>query len=594
MHPDSSPDHNAPALLQAPVGAAERAVAEDCAQAIVDAFVGYNADFRSVTRRAPQRFEARDWIGSQRDAVERIELYDHRVKQIIAELTERCGERVRDRAMWTGAKRRFAELIAPMPDNEFMKTFFSSASRSLFGTVGLDPQIEFVALDIDSLRGIGSAVLTNTYVNRGSLDLLFEELLADFRFKTPFKNFDKTVQLTAAAVAAQCAALDHREITQVEIIRPVFFQITGAYLVGRITGPGWTLPLVIALKNTDAGVLVDAVMTSEDTVSVLFSFTRSYYHVDLERVGEAVVFLHSILPRKPISELFIVLGRARQGKTERYRELFRHLGQSSDEFVLAPGERGLVMVVFTLPSFDVVFKLIRDHFAYPKNILREEVIAKYEMVFKHDRAGRLVDAQEFKRLRFPLNRFSKSLLEELLSETAGTAHVDGDDLIIDHCYIERRMTPLNLFLRSASRPEAVAAVLDYGQAIRDLAYTNIFAGDLLLKNFGVTRHGRVIFYDYDELCAVTDCKFRDIPAATNDDDEMRAESWFYVGDADVFPETFINFLGFDDELKELFLKYHGEILSAQFWRSVQQRVQQGEVLEVLPYLPAKVNALGSA
>jgi isocitrate dehydrogenase kinase/phosphatase len=570
------------------------AISEECAQAIVDAFVGYNADFRAITRRAPQRFEARDWIGSQRDAVARIELYDHRVNQIIATLSERFGAQSRDRSLWIEAKKRFAVLIEPMPDNEFMKTFFSSTSRSVFGTVGLDPEIEFVALDLDSLRGITTQVVTNAYVNRGSLGLLFEEVLADFRFKTPYKNFDKSVSMIATAVGAQCTENGvRREVRTVEIIRPVFYQITRAYLVGKIIGDGWTLPLVVAMKNTDAGVLVDAVMTTEDRVSVIFSFTRSYYHVDLDRVGEAVVFLHSILPRKPISELFIVLGRARQGKTERYRELFRHLGQSTDQFCNAPGERGLVMVVFTLPSFDVVFKLIRDRFAYPKNILREEVLAKYVMVFKHDRAGRLVDAQEFKRLRFPLRRFSKTLLEELLSETANTAHVDGADLIIDHCYIERRMTPLNLYLRSASREEAISAVLDYGQAIRDLANTNIFAGDLLLKNFGVTRHGRVIFYDYDELCAVTDCKFREIPQATNDEDEMRAESWFYVGDSDVFPETFINFMGFDDELKELFIKFHGEILTADFWRGVQQRVRQGDVLEVLPYQPARVSAAGS-
>lgn len=568
---------------------------DECAQAIVDAFIGYNADFRAITRRAPQRFEARDWIGSQHDAVERIDLYDRYVRQIIAQLEERFGDGVRDRALWTGAKRHFARLIESMPDNEFMKTFFSSTTRSLFGTVGLDPDIEFVALDVDPLRGIGSAVLTNTYVNRGSLELLFEEALADFGFKCPYRNFEKTVTQTAVAVATQCTESGGAgAIDSVEIIRPVFFQISRAYLVGRINGKGWMLPLVIALKNADAGVVVDAVMTDEDRVSVLFSFTRSYYHVDLERVGEAVLFLRTMLPRKPLSELFIVLGRARQGKTERYRELFRHLGQSTDHFVHAAGERGLVMVVFTLPSFDVVFKLIRDRFAYPKNILREEVIAKYQMVFKHDRAGRLVDAQEFKRLRFPLRRFSKTLLDDLLSETAGTAHVDGEDLIIDHCYIERRMTPLNLYLRSASHEEAVAAALDYGQAIRDLAYTNIFAGDLLLKNFGVTRHGRVIFYDYDELCAVTDCKFRDLPTATNDEDEMRGESWFYVGESDVFPETFINFLGFDDSVKEQFMRFHGEILTAQFWRGVQQRLGQGDLMEVLPYRPSRVSALGSA
>ncbi len=593
--PDPGPRN--PARLPAAAGTdpSWAARAEGCAQAIVDAFVGYNADFRAITRRAPHRFESRDWVGSQRDAVERIELYDRYVKQIIAQLNDAFGEQVRDRALWTAAKRRFAELIESMPDNEFMKTFFSSASRSLFGTVGFDDEIEFVALDVDPLRGIGSAVLTNVYVNRGSLELLFEELFADFRFKSPYRNFEKIVALTAQAVATQCQASgERRVIERVEIIRPVFYQISRAYLVGRIVGPGWILPLAIALKNTDAGVLVDAVMTTEDSVSVLFSFTRSYYHVDLERVGEAVVFLHSILPKKPTSELFIVLGRARQGKTERYRELFRHLGQSNDEFVHAAGERGLVMVVFTLPSFDVVFKLIRDRFAYPKNILREEVIAKYQLVFKHDRAGRLVDAQEFKRLRFPLRRFSKALLEDLLEATAGTVHVDGEDLIIDHCYIERRMTPLNLFLRTAERQAAIAAALDYGQAIRDLAYTNIFAGDLLLKNFGVTRHGRVIFYDYDELCAVTDCRFRDVPTATNDEDEMRGESWFYVGESDVFPETFINFMGFDDELRELFMKFHGEILTAAFWRGVQQRLQLGDVLEVLPYRPTRVNALGSA
>jgi isocitrate dehydrogenase kinase/phosphatase len=251
------------------------------------------------------------------------------------------------------------------------------------------------------------------------------------------------------------------------------------------------------------------------------------------------------------------------------------------------------MVCFTLPSFDVVFKVIRDRFAYPKTVLREEVLAKYSYVFKHDRAGRLVDAQEFKRLRFPRARFAPELLEELATETANTVHIDGDDVILDHLYIERRMTPLNLYLRSASPEQAELAVLDYGQAIRDLAYTNIFAGDLLLKNFGVTRHGRVIFYDYDELCRVTDCRFRELPQATNEEDEMRAESWFYVADSDVFPETFINFLAFDDAQRAAFMRVHGEILTASFWRGVQQRHAEGELMEVLPYHMHRVRVASS-
>jgi isocitrate dehydrogenase kinase/phosphatase len=315
--------------------------------------------------------------------------------------------------------------------------------------------------------------------------------------------------------------------------------------------------------------------------------------VDLEHVGKTVLFLKQMMPHKPVSELFTVLGRAKQGKTERYRELFRHLQTATDQFVLAPGERGLVMVVFTLPSFDVVFKLIRDRFPAQKNIVRADVLNRYEFVFKHDRAGRLVDAQEFKRLRFPRRLFSQPLLDELLSETASSVHEDGDDLIIDHCYIERRMTPLNMYVREASPEDCAQAVFEYGQAIRDLAYTNIFAGDLLLKNFGVTRSRRVIFYDYDELCLVTDCRFRELPQATSDEDDMRGETWYYVADNDVFPETFINFLGFNDELTGVFMKAHGEILTADWWRGVQERLRANDVIEVLPYAAHRVRVAGS-
>jgi isocitrate dehydrogenase kinase/phosphatase len=566
----------------------------ECARQIVDAFARYNAEFRAITRRAPMRFDARDWKGSQRDAVERIGLYDRFVNQTIAELREALGAAAQDRDLWRQIRHEFAAQITDLPDPEFIKTFFSSISRRLFGTVGVAPDIEFVATDLDPLADIHSAVGSNTYLNHGSLSLLFEDLLGDVRFRSPWRDLDKSIAHVAGEVQAHLHARgERRPVEKVEVIRPVFYQISRAYVVGRLVGREFMVPLVIALKNSDGGVLVDAVMLAEDDVSIVFSFTRSYYHADLERVAEAVVFLKSIMPRKPVSELFTVLGRARQGKTERYRELMRNLEHTRDQFVHAPGERGLVMVCFTLPSFDVVFKVIRDRFPYPKTVLREEVMAKYRMVFVHDRAGRLVDAQEFRRLRFPRERFAPELLQELRREAAGTVHEDGTDLVFDHMYIERRMTPLNLYLRSAPAANAERAVLDYGQCIRDLAYTNIFPGDLLLKNFGVTRHGRVIFYDYDELCRVTDCNFRDVPVATNTEDEMRAEAWFYVGESDVFPETFINFLSFSDEQRAALLRMHGEILTAAFWRGVQQRLGEGEVLEVLPYHPHRVRVAGS-
>ena len=566
----------------------------ECARHIVEAFARYNAEFRAITRRAPQRFDARDWKGSQRDAVERIELYDSFVNQTIAALRLALGEHAADRALWQQIRAEFATQISALPDTEFTKTFFSSISRRLFGTVGVAPDIEFVATDLDPLADIHSALGTNTYLNHGSLPLLFEDLLGDVRFRSPWRDLDTSIAHVASEVRSHLQARgERRAVERVEVIRAVFYQVARAYIVGRVLGRGFLLPLVIALKNTDGGVLVDAVMLAEDDVSIVFSFTRSYFHADLERVAEAVVFLRSLMPRKPVSELFTVLGRARQGKTERYRELMRNLAHTSDLFEHAAGERGLVMVCFTLPSFDVVFKVIRDRFAYPKTVLREEVMEKYRLVFIHDRAGRLVDAQEFRHLRFPRARFAAELLEELRRETAGTVHEEGADLVFDHVYIERRMAPLNLYLRSAASAQAERAVLDYGQCIRDLAYTNIFPGDLLLKNFGVTRHGRVIFYDYDELCRVTDCNFRDVPPPTHEEDEMRGEAWFYVADNDVFPETFLNFLGFTDEQRTALLRVHGEILTAAFWRGVQQRLRDGEVMEVLPYHPHRVRVAGS-
>jgi len=254
-----------------------------------------------------------------------------------------------------------------------------------------------------------------------------------------------------------------------------------------------------------------------------------------------------------------------------------------DVLVLAEGDVGLVMIVFTLPSYDLVFKVIRDKFGYPKTISRNDVIGKYKLVSKHDRAGRLIDTQEFMNLEFPIKRFGKELINELLEEASQTVKIVDDNLLINHVYIERRVRPLNLYINDVERNEAELAILDYGQALKDLAQTNIFPGDLLLKNFGVTRHHRVIFYDYDEVSLITECNFRDIPEAENDVDEMRSDSWFYVGEHDMFPEEFIKFLSMDEDLQSLFLEVHGDLLTADYWRDIKAKHLAGEVSVVVPY-----------
>ena len=117
------------------------------------------------------------------------------------------------------------------------------------------------------------------------------------------------------------------------------------------------------------------------------------------------------------------------------------------------------------------------------------------------------------------------------------------------------MTPLDIYLQQATPEEANQAIIDYGQAIKDLAVTNIFTGDMLLKNFGVTRHGRLVFYDYDELRPLTDCNFRKFPQAMSYEDELAAEPWFHIGEDDVFPEEFLRFMGLPNNVKETFLEF---------------------------------------
>jgi len=563
----------------------QREFVSEAANAIFQAFVKYNNNFRRITERAKRRFEQREWSGAQRDLGERIELYTKSVERSIVALSRLLGERNADREIWRELKKFFGERVNDIPDGEFSKTYFNSISRRLFNTVGIDPEIEFVTLRLETEEHHRHLVKHLRYLNWTAVGDIIEQFLADVAFDAPYADHRRDVEFIESEITtyANRHRLDTSGVLRIEFMQPVFYQSSRAYLVGQIFWSTESAPLIIALKHTDTGIAVDAVLMSAEEVSVLFGFTRSYFFVDVEPVEGAVYFMKSILPNKPLDELYTVLGRVRQGKTERYRTLTRHLKRTQDQFIHARGAPGLVMLVFTLPSYDLVFKIIRDTFGYPKNVSHDDVKNKYQFVFKHDRAGRLIDTQEFRHIEFPLNKFSQELLEELLESTAASVHIDDDNLVIDHLYVERRITPLNLFIDENNREDVELAVLDYGQAIKDLALTNIFPGDLLLKNFGVTRHGRVIFYDYDELCLVTDCNFRDVPEPSFDEDEMRPDSWFYVADNDIFPAEFIKFLSMDKSLKELFLEIHGDLLTADYWRGIRNQHLENQIPEVVPY-----------
>ena len=556
----------------------------DCSQLIYDGFVRYNHSFFRITDRARTRFEQRDWVGHQSDITARVELYEKCVQSCVSTLRKTLGRGVRERTLWNDIRDYLGARLEQVPDAGFIKTFFNSITRRIFGTVGIDEELEFVSSAPDEGFLPLETLSLKRYPFWRSFEGIFGKVFEDFQFNVPFRDVTSDIRFISDRIYEYLGnTYPGEQPLRLDLIDSFFYQSARAYLIGSIILKSGVSPIVIPLKNSDEGICVDAVLLHPDEVSHIFSYTRSYFFADPSSVMGAVQFLHSILPHKHIDELYTVLGRLRQGKTERYRLFSNHLARTTDKFVLAEGDKGLVMLVFTLPSYNLVFKIIRDRFGYPKTISRDDVIGKYKLVSKHDLAGRLIDTQEFRNLEFPVNRFDKTLLEEFRSEAANNVHIHADQLIIDHVYIERRVRPLNLYVRESSPTEAEHAIIDYGQTIRDLAGTNLFPGDLLLKNFGVTRSKRVVFYDYDEVALVTECNFRDIPATGGDEELMTPDSWTYIDKDDIFPEEFIKFLAMDNNLRSIFLKYHGDLLSPGYWRGIKADLLAGKIPTIVPY-----------
>lgn len=555
---------------------------------IRDGFEAYHARFATITRRARSRFEQRDWTGARQDAVERIGLYDICIAETMAALRRAAGEAVGTRAVWLEVRQAYALLVDGLIDAELYKTFYNTLARRLFATEGVDAAIEFMAMDVEPSDAITHPVARHSYTlspTRPAEAIL--RVLGDYPFQVPYAHQLRCAAAIAVRLQDDLAHWGDYPVRSIELLDTVFYRERRAYLVGRVFGEHRFSPCVIALVNDGQGLRAEAVLTRRRDVAHLFGVSRSYFQADLATVGDAVVFLRSLLPAKPIDEIYTVLGRAKQGKTERYRTFQRHFQEHPEEYLVhADGTPGMVMSVFTLPSYPLVFKLIRDRFAWPKTLTRHQVEEKYALVFNLDRVGRLLDAQPYRHLRFPRARFSPALREELLTQCAGSVHEDGDALVIALCYVQRRFRPLNLYLREQPADARRAAALDYAQAVTDMARNNIFPGDMLPKNFGVSRHGRAVFYDYDEVCLVSDCHFRHWPAPRNAEEAMADEPWFHIAPNDVFPERFWMFMGLAAPELAAVREHHAHLFDPVWWQGLQQRFAQNDYPDTPPYAAA--------
>ncbi|HEY2864108.1 MAG TPA: bifunctional isocitrate dehydrogenase kinase/phosphatase [Casimicrobiaceae bacterium] len=555
------------------------------AQATLDGFNRHYALFRDCAAAAKRHFETGNWLGISHVSHERIDFYDRRVAETVTRLRAEFGCAHNDDARWEEVKRHYVALLIDHKQPECAETFFNTVSCKILDRSYFHNRCLFVRPAISTEHIDADPPSYRSYYPRPhGLRHVLIDIILDFRLEPRFADFRADLAHILAAFRRRFPRpFQLRANHQIQVLSSLFFRNRTAYIVGRVINGYNAYPFVVPIKHDAEGRLyVDALLMGAEHLALLFSANRAYFLVDMEVPSAYVGFLREIVPERTAAELYTMLGLQKQGKTLFFRDFLHHLKHSTDSFIVAPGIKGLVMTVFTLPSYPYVFKVIRDRIAPSKDTTRDKVKEKYVLVKHHDRVGRMADTLEYSDVAFPRARFTPELIAELEAVAPSVIEHDDDMIIVRHLYIERRVMPLNLFLETASPQQRGHAIADYGEAIRQLAAVNIFPGDLLFKNFGVTRFGRIVFYDYDEIEYMNACRFRSIPQPPAGHDEMSDEIWYPVAANDVFPEEFATFLLTDPDVRADFLRVNADLLDASWWQRMQREAAEAPP-EVLSY-----------
>jgi isocitrate dehydrogenase kinase/phosphatase len=568
-------------------------LSKNIATTILTGFNRHFSIFSKITKGAQERFENADWDAERSSSQKRILFYDARVKDATQFLKKQFDMSYCNGPLWFDVKREFIQLIQNHHQPELAETFYNSVFCGLFHRDYFDNDYIFVR-SVVSTEFIESDKRSYHvyYPAKRGFRASIKQVLTDAGIKLPFEDINRDVRhIIKALIQYPYNRPRHAHLNfQFQVISTVFYRNKAAYIVGKCINANKQIPFAIPILHGAKGsIFADAIILGNQGLSRLFEFSYVYFMVDHPVPSSIVRFLRGLMPSRKKEDLYSAIGLHKQGKTDFYRDFLHHLKHSEDELIFAPGIKGMVMAVFTLPSYPYVFKVIRDRFKPPKKVTRQEVLNTYHLVKQHDRVGRMSDILEYSHVALPYDRFAKDLLDELHETCSNSISHEGDHVVIKHLYIERRMIPLNIAVQGANDATVEHLMRGYGQAIKELAGANIFPGDLLLKNFGVTGDGkgRIIFYDYDEICYLTECNFRKIPPPRYPEDEFAAEPWYSIAPNDVFPEEFATFIFADNRIRQAFLKHHKDLLDADFWIQKQKNIKAGIYEDVFPY-PQKI------
>jgi isocitrate dehydrogenase kinase/phosphatase len=418
------------------------------AKAMMDGFNRHYQLFRRESAQAKQRFEQQDWHGQQRAQRERIEFYDLRVKECSARLETEFQAENQPMEIWQQVKLHYIGLLVDHFQPELAETFFNSVTTKILDRSYFQNEFIFVrpAVSTEYIENDepnAQPTYKAWYPAEQDLHEVIVNMVVHFNLQCPFEDLTRDAADILRNVQTRLENTKLRANFQVQVLSNLFFRNKGAYIVGKVINGFLEIPFALPILHNKQGQLViDAALFGEDDMLMLFSFARAYFLVDMDIPSAYVQFLRSMMPRKPRAEIYNALGLAKQGKTLFYRDLLYHQRHSTDKFRIAPGIKGMVMLVFDQPSFPYVFKVIKDFYPPQKDTTREQIQGKYLLVKQHDRVGRMADTLEYSNVAFPRERFEDELIAEIQKFAPSQIEINThpetgrQEVVIKHAYIE--------------------------------------------------------------------------------------------------------------------------------------------------------------
>jgi isocitrate dehydrogenase kinase/phosphatase len=596
------PDEVPAARSSGPSAGADRSVEEsyarlrDCtddaariaatAQLILTIHDDFYAQLCEYPYRAQRAFETMDPHASIRISKERLGLYSRYVAEHGPRILGAYPALAENSQVWEAIDRLFVAMIVDRYEADIAFMFAHSIRRNIGH--GIWKPVAYSFPPPSKLRALSMASVHRRLPIDGDIDVeLLCTVLQIPNFSIPFRDLRGDSQrilervrhlLPSSPGAARPLAL--------EVVEAGFFRDRSAFLVGRwAMSDDGTVPFVVALLNSPAGIYANAVLHRVSDIHNLFSSTLANFHVTTRLYYQTCVFLFSLMPRRPLGQQYSTIGFNHVGKIVILNEIAEQI-RAGHRFQRSPGAPGTVALGFTFDACAYHLKVIRDQptasYKWGEFPGVAAVCDKYRVVHEINRAGSMLDNVMYFNLRLDPGMFEPALLDEICRQAAGSVQVDREGIFLRSLIVQLKIVPLPVYLAGADADETRAVIVSLGHCIRNNAATNIFNKDLDSRNYGVGRYGRVFLFDYDAVEKLTEVKIR-----SNADREPGEESvpdWFFESGVIFLPEELEHGMQFTTDLaRRCFREENSDLLTVQYWLDVQQKLQRGEVPELRMY-----------